>query len=116
MNKKEINNYYNDIYINLPCSHRIKKVFMKSFKSRVNEFIEDNPNVTISDLKDNFGETKEIIDSFEGQIDYYKKLAKKRLIVIIAIIIIAAIVIGVLIYTIFELIRNLGGDIVIKTY
>ena len=48
MNKREINNYYKDIYINLPCSHRIKKVFMKSFKSRVNEFIEDNPNVTIS--------------------------------------------------------------------
>ena len=113
MNKKEINNYYNDIYINLPCSHRIKKVFMKSFKSRVNEFIEDNPNVTISDLKDNFGETKEIID---GQIDYYKKLAKKRLIVIITIIIISAIIIGVLIYTIIYLIKTLGGDIIIKTY
>ena len=40
--------------------------------------------------KKNFGETKEIINSFEGQIDYYKKLAKKRLIVIIAIIIIVS--------------------------
>ena len=89
---------------------------MKSFKSRVNEFIEDNPNVTISALKNNFGETKDIIDSFEGQIDYYKKLAKKRLIVIITIIIISAIIIGLLIYTIIYLIKTLGGDIVIKTY
>ena len=67
MDKKELNNYYKEIYKNLPCSYGIKKVFIKSFKNRFNEFIEDNPNSTIDDLKKNFGEPKEIINSFEGQ-------------------------------------------------
>ena len=116
MDKKELNNYYKEIYKNLPCSYGIKKVFIKSFKNRFNEFIEDNPNSTIDDLKKNFGEPKEIINSFEGQKDYYKKLAKKRLIMIIIITIIAIIIIGVLVYTIAYLIKTLGGDIVIKTY
>lgn len=111
----ELNDYYKKIKKNLTCSKSIKKIFINDFKNRVGEYVDENPNVSIDDVINTFGTPNDIIKGFDNELDYYKKKARKRLIITITISVVSILVIGVLIFVLSDLINNRGGEITITT-
>ena len=111
----ELNDYFKKIKKNLICSKSIKKIFIHDFKNRVDEYVDENPDVSIEDIISTFGTPNDIIKGFDNELEYYKNKAKKRLIISIAIIVASIIVIGVLAFVISDLVNTYGGDITITT-
>lgn len=106
--------YYKEINNNLCCPNRIKRVFIKEFKNRISEFIEDNPNCSMDDIIENFGTTNDIVSGFSNNENYFKEKAKKNLIIAVTISIIATVVIIVLVLAIYFTIIDMGGDIIVS--
>lgn len=111
----QLNDYYKSIKKNMMCSNNVKKVFIKDFKNRVDEYVLDNPNTTIEDVVINFGSPKDIVKSFDNDVDYYKRKANKRLIIAVTIGIASIVIIGLLGFAIADMINNFGGTITVTT-
>ena len=107
LNKSDLKKYYTSIKKNLSCSFNMKSVFIKD--------LEENPNSTIENIIENFGTPEEIAKSFDKDNEYYKRKAKKRLIVEIALLVLLVVAIIVSSIVICNLIQNLGGDIAVTT-
>ena len=94
INKKELNNYFRNVKKGLKYSFNIKQQLMKSFKNQIYEFIEINENVSIEDIINEFGDSKNISFNLkEEELSYYKKKAKIMLIIEISTIILLEFVI-----------------------
>lgn len=115
LNKSDLKKYYTSIKKNLSCSFNMKSVFIKDLNDKVSDFLEENPNSTIENIIENFGTPEEIAKSFDKDNEYYKRKAKKRLIVEIALLVLLVVAIIVSSIVICNLIQNLGGDITVTT-
>ena len=73
INKKELNNYFRNVKKGLKYSFNIKQQLMKSFKNQIYEFIEINENVSIEDIINEFGDSKNIsLNLKDEELNYYK--------------------------------------------
>ena len=111
----ELNDYLKDIKRNMICSNSIKKLFIKDFKNRIDEFIDENPNTSIDDIINNFGNPEDIVRSFNDELEYYKNKSRKRLIIVIVISVVSLVIIGLLGVAIADMIKNYGGDITVTS-
>lgn len=111
----ELNDYLKDIKRNMICSNSIKKLFIKDFKNRIDEYLDENPNTSIDDIINNFGNPEDIVRSFNDELEYYKNKSRKRLIIVIVISVVSLVIIGLLGVAIADMIKNYGGDITVTS-
>lgn len=87
MNKqlnRELECYYKNIAAVLLCDKNEKDSFIKELKGNIREYIEDEPDATIEDIKDIFGTEKAIGESFRAEADITsirKKLSLKKTVI-----------------------------------
>lgn len=112
---KELKQYFKSIKYNLNCSNRLKVVFIKEFKNRVNDYLEDNPNANIEEIISFFGSAEEIANSFGNDTEFYKNKAKKRFFIELGLVIVLIFCIAIASYFILTLLNDLGGNITITT-
>lgn len=111
--KKELNNYFRNVKKGLKYSFNVKQQLMKSFKNQVYEFIEINENVSIEDIINEFGDSKNIsLNLKDEELNYYKKKAKIMLIIEIITILLSIFLMVLGIVILHSL--GMGSDIVIK--
>lgn len=106
--KKDINIYLLEIKKGLKCGINIKKAFLSDFKNELVNYVDENPEVTIETIINEFGNPSQIITNFKSY-DYIHLKKKMRINLFIGIffIILSILLIFALIYTIY----NLGGTI-----
>lgn len=113
INKKELNNYFKNVKKGLKYSFNVKQQLMKSFKNQVYEFIEMNDNISIDDVINEFGDSKNIsLNLKDEELNYYKKKAKIMLIIEIITILLSIFLMVLGIVILHSL--GMGSDIVIK--
>ena len=112
---KELKQYFKSIKNNLNCSNRLKLVFIKEFKNRVNDYLEDNPNANIEEIISFFGSAEEIANSFGNDTVFYKKKAKKMLFIELGLVIVLILCIAIASYFILTMLNDLGGNTTITT-
>ncbi|WP_297958887.1 DUF6120 family protein [uncultured Ruminococcus sp.] len=86
---KERNQYINQIKKLLFCSSKERKKFLKDFNDNIDDFLKDNPDVSIDELQKTMGTPQEIADGFLSNIN--TKYIKKRTSIVRVLIIIGAI-------------------------
>lgn len=111
----ELNDYLKDIKRRMICSNSVKKLFIKDFKNRIYEFIDENPKTSIEEIINNFGNPEDIVRSFNDELEYYKSKSRKQLIIVVVISVAALVVIGLLGVAIADMIKNYGGDITVTS-
>lgn len=110
MAKSPLRRYFKEIRQNLNCPETEKLKFLADFENSVNLYLEEHPQASQEDIIHNFGDPKEIAESFLEEEDFdgirEKIKMKQRILKIVAlaaIILVAAIII-------------LGAIFVIDTY
>ena len=102
--KKDIKKYCSEIKKILSFSCGVKFAFISEFKSRIYEYIEEHPDedVTIADIKNQFGSPESIALSFSATTDMevIRKKAKKYIIykVMSVLLVILLIVVAIILY------------------
>lgn len=71
----QFKNYFKEIKKELSCNHSTKTAFIINIKENIHDYILDNPNATIEEVTDVFGNPKEITKNFEN---YYTDDLKRK--------------------------------------
>lgn len=94
-NSKELTKYYNAVKKNLHCSKQLKKEILHALESDVEEYTQQNPDLTIEEIREHFGtpaefakESMSALDDEEIGRQIKKSKYIKRVIAITAIILI----------------------------
>ncbi len=77
--------YYKEISASLVCSAKQKKLFIADLSMSINDFVAENPECTVEDIKLNFGSCEEICRSFmenNSSVQIKKKLGVKKVIIV----------------------------------
>ena len=61
---REIKKYIIDVKSYLICDWRTRQKFLKDLKNDINDFVDENEEVTIDDVRNRFGEPEKISRSF----------------------------------------------------
>ena len=61
---REIKKYILDVKSYLICDWRTRQKFLKDLKNDINDFVDENEEVTIDDVRNRFGEPEKIARSF----------------------------------------------------
>ncbi len=61
---REIKKYILDVKSYLICDWRTRQKFLKDLKNDINDFVDENEEVTIDDVRNRFGEPEKISRSF----------------------------------------------------
>ncbi len=100
----------------IPWHGKPRRDFMKLMKNEVDDYCNDNPNVSTEALIDVFGEPKEVAKEFvqEIDLDILKRSAKISTAIKIALAAIVVFLIGYYIFTCFNAIEDLEGSYCIE--
>lgn len=93
---RERKRYLKNINDLLICSSKKRKQFLHDFNSNIDDFLQNNPDASLDDLKNAMGTPQEIADGFMENIsskDIKKRLSIKKLLLIAVIFIVSAIVV-----------------------
>jgi hypothetical protein len=107
--KQELKKYFRLIKKELNCSFYQKNIFINELKHNIYDYIDDNPDAELSDIIDNFGDSKEISKGF-SIMDNKKIIWKAR--IQMGIIIILTIILIFVVCVAIEAIHSSGGLIV----
>jgi len=79
LKSKEFKKYLRNIKSKMLCSSNIKLAFISSFKENIQDFLFENPNSSIKEIREEFGEPEEIASSFKSyvNVELLHKKAKK---------------------------------------
>ena len=102
--EKDFNKYLKELNRELICSRKTKKIFIDNFKSRVNEYTEENKNCTIEDIIKNFGTQKEIANGFVGKsLDVLEQNRISRILTFVSSLLVLHLIIILVLHTISQL-------------
>lgn len=109
--KKDINIYLLEIKKGLKCGINIKKAFLSEFKNELENYVDENPEVTIETIINEFGNPSQIITNFKSyDFIHLKKKMRINLLIEVFFIVLSLLIIIALIY----IINTLGGPIYVS--
>lgn len=82
-NQQELEQYFKQIKLLFPVFGPYEKRFYEDLKASVTEFTLLEPNYTLGDLHENFGDPKEIIRTYLASVDsdyMYKQIKRTKLV------------------------------------
>lgn len=91
-----------------PCPWARRRAFLREFKQRLAQYLEENPQTGFSDIRTEFGEPEEIAGSFIEQLDTGKirkslKWGRRTAALVLAIAAVTAVVlIGIHVYNAYR--------------
>lgn len=102
--QSEIKKYIMDVKSYLICDWKTRRKFIKDLKNDIADFVDENEDVSIDDIRRHFGEPKNIAIGFFENADF-KKIKRRMNIgrtVIIGVIIALAMWLGTLLFTVIH--------------
>ena len=77
--KKQLSNYYREIYRFLPCSGNSKKRILSRLKETINCYLEEHPEADFAQLEAHFGTPRQIADSYISELSVTEISQKIRI-------------------------------------
>ena len=107
------NQYLKQVKSHLTCPAALKKTFLEQLRGDVEEFLETNPNATLEDLAQRFGNPSEMAHSYIETLDgdkLEKQIKKAKIIKRIVLFTCLAILAAVLFVASYIVIETLKDD------
>ena len=96
VNDPALKSYYKAIYSWLPCSRNLKKQIIEQIQNCIEEYLEQNPDTNITQLKNHFGDPQTIAATYVeniGTAEILKDLrVRKRIVRIVASVMVAVLI------------------------
>lgn len=111
--------YLKQVKSHLTCPAALKKTFLEQLRGDVEEFLETNPNATLEDLAQRFGNPSEMAHSYIESLDgdqLQKQIKKAKTIKRIVLFTCLGILSIILIVASIIIIDNLTADVTVVTY
>lgn len=111
-----VKEYLKEVSANLACGRTRKRFILNGLESLLTDFIQENPNSTIEDIRAEFGDPEKIQSNLETKNEYIEltRKAKKKTLILIAVIIILLIVAVSAIWIIVHLKSFYGGTFTVS--
>ena len=106
--------YIKSIKKKLSCKYGMKKAFISEFKSQIDDYLEANPNASISDIENNFGNAESIAKNFDSLITDDLRRKAKIATIFFNISIIQAILLVISTTVLIILLMDYSSAIIIK--
>ena len=79
MNSIKLHGYYSSIRSWLPCPRKMKRIILSDIRENVEFYLEENPDATIAQIQNHFGNPQQIAASYVSDLDMTKLLRDLRL-------------------------------------
>ena len=79
MNSIKLRGYYSSIRSWLPCPRKMKRIILSDIRENVEFYLEENPDATIAQIQNHFGNPQQIAASYVSDLDMTKLLRDLRL-------------------------------------
>ena len=112
------NQYLKQVKSHLTCPGALKKTFLEQLRGDVEEFLETNPNATLEDLAQRFGNPSEMAHSYIETLDgdeLQKQIKKAKIVKRIVLFTCLGILLAVLFVASVNIIDNLTSSVTIVT-
>lgn len=105
MNKKDINKFVFKVKRLLPLYSKKERRYIKDLKNSITDYSESNPNATIDDVINEYGNPNDIVQDYIGSMDTEKivqNITKRRIMQRILIVILILLTITMSIFTYYQ--------------
>lgn len=113
------NQYLKQVKSHLTCPGALKKNFLEQLQGDVEEFLETNPDATLEELTQRFGNPEEMAHSYIESLDgdeLQKQIKKSKMVKRIVLFTCLGILSIILIVASIIIIDNLTADVTVVTY